>query len=31
VAAPPAVNQPAPAPQQASELEVIYSCNLLSV
>jgi hypothetical protein len=28
-AAPPAVNQP--APQQASELEVIYSCNLLSV
>jgi hypothetical protein len=31
VAAPAAVNQPAPAPQQASELEVIYSCNLLSV
>ncbi len=31
VAAPPAVNQAAPAPQQATELEVIYSCDLLSV
>ncbi len=31
VAAPPASNQPAPAPQQATELEVIYSCHLLSV